>query len=209
MKGWLGCSAVMLVVLAIIAAAVWGTFAYQGLVREQIEVEARWTRIENAYQHRVNLATHLTESVRGGTARAAEVVEPLSEACDRAAQIVLSPEILNEPARFREFEDLHALQSASIADTLSALEKRSDLLSSRSVVELRDQLEAAERKLVTEGASFNEAAERYNRVIRPFPASMIARLFDFEPKPLLEVGEETTPTDTGSDDDEGTPSPAE
>jgi LemA protein len=182
MKRWIGCSVVTLsVATGAVVVGAWSVLSYHVLVREQIAVEARWSRIENIYQRRWSLARRLAETARDA-ARDPAPVESLAETCDRAAGIILSPEILNDPGRLDELMRLDASQRVFIAGTIESV-RFSDGASFRA---LDRDLTATEGDLEVACGRFNETVTDYNRLIARFPMSLFARLYGFRTLPSID-----------------------
>ena len=183
MKRWIGCSVVTLsVTTGAVVVGAWSVLSYHVLVREQIEVEARWSRIENVYHRRWSLARRLADTARAA-ARDPAPVDSLAETCDRAAGIILSPEILNDRARLDELLRLEASQRTFIAGTLESVRSR-DAGSFRA---LDQDLKATEEDLAAASERFNESVRGYNRLIGRFPMSLFARLYGFRVKPSIDT----------------------
>jgi LemA protein len=182
MKRWIGCSVVTLsVATGAVVVGAWSVLSYHVLVREQIEVEARWSRIENVYHRRWSLAKRLADSARG-VARDQAPVDSLAETCDRAAGIILSPEILNDPQRLDELVRLEASQRTFIAGTFDSIRSPG----SGSFRALEEDLKATEEDLEVACDRFNESVTEYNRLIGRFPMSLFARLYGFRTKPSID-----------------------
>jgi LemA protein len=193
MKRWIGCSVVTLsVATGAVVVGAWSVLSYHVLVREQIEVEARWSRIENVYHRRWSLATRLADTARDA-ARDPAPVDSLAETCDRAAGIILSPEILNDPERLDELLRLEASQRAFIAGTLESVRSRDG----GSLRALEQDLKATEEDLAVACDRFNESVKEYNRLIGRFPMSLFARLYGFRAKPSID----SSPAPPAIDDD--------
>jgi LemA protein len=183
MKRWIGCSVVTLsVATGAVVVGAWSLLSYHVLVREQIELEARWSHIENVYHHRWSLATRLADTARS-VAQDPAPVDSLTESCDRASRIILSPEILNDPERLRELQSLESSQRAAIAETLESVRFRGD----GSIRALDEDLRATEEDLADARDRFNASVAEYNRLIRRFPMSLFARLYGFRPKPSIDT----------------------
>lgn len=183
MKRWIGCSVVTLSVVAgAVVAGAWSLLSYHVLVRERIEVEAKWSRIENVYHRRWSLATRLADAARGA-ARDPAPVESLSESCDRAARIILSPEILNHPERLDELRQLELSQRAAIAETLESVRSRDD----GSIRALDADLKGMDESLAIACDRYNDSVVDYNLLIGRFPMSLYARLYGFRAMPSIDA----------------------
>ena len=60
-----GCSGLAVLIFVAIVAIVWGVSIYNGLVKEQENVEKAWGNVENVYQRRADLIPNLVETVKG------------------------------------------------------------------------------------------------------------------------------------------------
>ena len=191
MKRLIGCSFLTLALVgATVALGAWSLLSYHVLVRERIEVEASWSRIENVYQRRFSLSTHLAESARAaGVDDRAE--QSLSESCERVSQIILTPEILNDPQRLRELQRLDDSQAAAAAAVVRSLAPGS--AGGAEITDLDRRLRATRGALTDEGDRFNRAARRFNHVIGRVPMSWFARLYGFHAVPLIEAAAIVSP----------------
>jgi LemA protein len=189
MKRWIGCSVVTLSVVAgAVVVGAWSLLSYHVLVRERIEVEANWSRIENVHHRRWSLATRLADAARGA-ARDPAPVESLSETCEHASRIILSPEILNDPERLDELRRLELSQRAAIAETLDSVRSPDD----GSIEALDEDLRETDGSLAAACDRFNDSVVDYNQLIDRFPMSLFARLYGFSAMPSIEAA----PPDAG------------
>lgn len=182
MKRWIGCSVVTLSVVAgTVVVGAWSLLSYHILMREQIEVEAKWSHIENVYQRRWSLAMRLADAARGAS-RDPVPVESLSESCDRAGRIILSPEILHDPERLDELRQLEHAQRAAITETLESVGSAED----GSIRTLGADLKRTDESLEAACDRFNDSVVDYNRLIGRFPMSLFARLYGFRAMPSID-----------------------
>jgi LemA protein len=177
------------ITLAVAALLSWAVLTYVGLTREEIRVEASWARMENTWQRRMDLVSELIDRGRASRIVDNETLERLAAIHGRASTIVLTPEILNMTDRFVECQRLQAELSNSLSGPLGAVDgtERAGL---EAVV--RD-LRSAQAQIVRQGSVFNDDVNSYNERIDRFPVSVIARLFDFTPKPPLRIQDEGAP----------------
>ena len=188
MKGWLGCGVVVLVlVLIVLGAVAWGVGVYNGLVQKQVEVDKAWSQVQNVYQRRMDLIPNLVETVKGAANFEKSTFTEVTEARAKASQMVLSPEILNDPARFRQFQQAQGELSGALSRLLVTVENYPQLTATQNFRELQSQLEGAENRIAVERRRFNETVQVYNTAIRVVPASLVAGLFRFAPKSFFEA----------------------
>ncbi len=188
MKGWIGCAVVALVVLVIALGAVgWGIGVYNGLVRQQVSVDTAWSQVQNVYQRRMDLIPNLVETVKGAANFEKSTFTEVTEARAKASQMTLSPQLLDDPAKFRQFQQAQGELSGAISRLLVTVENYPQLTASQNFRELQSQLEGAENRIAVERRRFNETVQAYNTSIRVFPGSLVAGFFRFGPKAFFEA----------------------
>jgi LemA protein len=187
MKGRLGCIVLGVVVLVLGGLVLWGVGAYNGLVRKQVAVDGAWANVENVYQRRADLIPNLVETVKGVANFEKSTLTAVVEARAKATQIVLSPEVVNDPAKFRQFQAAQGELSSALARLLAVAESYPELKANQNFLELQSQLEGTENRIAVERRRFNEVVQEYSTAIRVFPASIVAKLAGFVPKAFFEA----------------------
>jgi LemA protein len=150
-------------------------------------VDTAWSQVQNVYQRRMDLIPNLVETVKGAANFEKSTFTEVTEARAKASQMVLTPEVLNDPVRFRQFQQAQGELSGAISRLLVTVENYPQLTASQNFRELQSQLEGAENRIAVERRRFNETVQAYNTAIRVFPASMLAGLFGFQPKAFFEA----------------------
>jgi len=188
MKGWMGCGIVAIVLLIVLlAVGGWAIGIYNGLVQKQIAVDGAWAQVENAYQRRADLVPNLVETVKGAAAFEQETFTAVTEARAKVGQMTVTPEILNDPAKFRQFQQAQGELSSALSRLLATVENYPQLRATESFRDLMVQLEGTENRIAVARGDFNGTVQDYNRSIRVFPASMLAGMFGFGPKAFFEA----------------------
>ena len=196
MKGRMGCIVLAVIAVIGIGLVVWGFGAYNGLVKKQVAVDGAWANVENVYQRRADLIPNLVETVKGVANFEKSTLTAVVEARAKATQIVLSPEVVNDPAKFRQFQAAQGELSSALARLLAVAENYPELKANQNFLELQSQLEGTENRIAVERRRFNEFVQEYNTSIRVIPASIVAKLTGFTPKSFFEAdaGAEKAPT---------------
>jgi LemA protein len=196
MKGRVGC--IVLVVIALIAGGcvLWGIGVNNGLVKKQVAVDRQWSNVENVYQRRADLIPNLVETVKGVANFEKSTMTAVVEARAKATQIVLSPELVNDPAKFKQFQQAQGELTGALSRLLAVAENYPELKANQNFLELQSQLEGTENRIAVERRNFNEAVGEYNTAVRVFPASVVASIRGFAPKSFFEAdpGAEKAPT---------------
>jgi len=188
MKGWIGCGVVALVLLVVALGVVgWGVGVYNGLVRQQVAVDTAWSQVQNVYQRRMDLIPNLVETVKGAANFEKSTFTEVTEARAKASQMTLSPQILDDPAKFRQFQQAQGELSGALSRLLVTVENYPQLTASQNFRELQSQIEGSENRIAVERRNFNQAVQGYNTAIRVFPGSLVAGFFRFGPKAFFEA----------------------
>jgi LemA protein len=183
MKKSLGCIIAFVVVALIIA--VWAMGQYNGLVQSREAVNTAWAQVENVYQRRMDLIPNLVATVKGVAAFEKDTYIAVAEARSKAGQIKITPEMLNDPAAFKQFEASQAALGSALSRLLAVAENYPQLKANQNFLELQSQLEGTENRIAVERRKFNEVAQGYNTKIKSFPANLLAGLFGFRERPYF------------------------
>jgi LemA protein len=188
MKAMMGCGVVALILIAVLGGIfVWGVGINNGLVQKQIAVDAGWAQVENVYQRRADLIPNLVETVKGAANFEKGTLQAVIDARARATQMVVSPEVLNDPAKFRQFQQVQGELSGALSRLMAVAEAYPDLKANRNYLELQSQLEGTENRIAQERQRFNATVQTYNTAIRVFPASLVASFRDFGKKEFFQA----------------------
>src|SRR5438128_12569869 len=189
-----------LVVIGVIVLIVVLGFAtlfgvYNGFVAADQAVSEKWAQVQNVYQRRADLIPNLVETVKGFAAQEKGVLEAVTQARASAGSIKATPELLNDPAAFKKFQDAQGQLSGALSRLLVTVERYPELKSNQNFLTLQSQLEGTENRITVERQRYNEAVRNYNTRLRTFPASLVAGMMGFRPKAFFEAapGSETAP----------------
>src|SRR6185295_18612637 len=136
---------VLLVVLLI-----WGVAGYNRIVRLDNAVEGAWAQVENVYQRRLDLIPNLVETVKGVAAFEKETYTAVAEARAKASQISMTPGVLDDPARMRQFQEAQGEVSSALSRLLVTVERYPELKANQNFLELQSQLESTENRIAVE-----------------------------------------------------------
>jgi LemA protein len=167
-------SIIVLVLAISIGVVTWGIGAYNSLVALDEGVTQAWSQVQNQYQRRLDLIPNLVETVRGYAKQEQEVFIKVTEARAKAGQFTVTPQVLNDPASLKKFEELQGEVSSALSRLLAVAENYPNLKSSENFLTLQSQLEGTENRIAVERRRFNEAVQLYNTKVRRFPISIVA-----------------------------------
>ena len=184
---------VIVLILVIGFASLFGV--YNGFVTAEQGVNEKWAQVQNVYQRRADLIPNLVETVKGFAAQEKTVLEEVTRARASAGSIKATPELLNDPANFKRFQDAQNQLGGALSRLLVTVERYPELKSNQNFLALQSQLEGTENRITVERMRFNEAVRDYNTRIKLMPGALVARVMGFKEKAFFEAvpGSETVP----------------
>jgi LemA protein len=189
----LGCVGAIVSALLLIVGVggCWGVGIYNGLVDSEETVESQWAQVENTYQRRADLIPNLVRTVQGSADFERETLEAVVEARARVGQMNVSPEILENPGAFAQFEQAQDALSSALSRLLVVVERYPEIRSTAAFQDLMVQLEGTENRITVERMRYNEVARDFNAQVRRFPANLLIGLmgWDFDQKAYFEAQE--------------------
>jgi LemA protein len=186
MKGLVALGLVAVVVLGLVF---WGIQVNNDLTRKDVLVDEAWSQVENVYQRRLDLVPNLVNTVKGAAEFQQETFTAVTEARAKASSIVVTPEMLNDPAALQRFQQAQSELSGALSRLLATVENYPQLTATEGFRDLMVQLEGTENRIATERRRFNEVVRDFNQSVRVFPASVIAGLRGFTAKAMFEADE--------------------
>ena len=183
-----GCSGLAVLIFVAIVAIVWGVSIYNGLVKEQENVEKAWGTVENVYQRRADLIPNLVETVKGYAKHEQETLEGVIEARANATKVTIDPTNMT-PEDLQKYQAAQGDVTNALSKLIAVAEAYPDLKANQNFLELQSQLEGTENRITVERNKFNEAAQTYNTKRRTFPTNIIAGIFGFGDKPYFQAQE--------------------
>jgi len=132
--------------------------------------KAAWSEVLNQYQRRADLIPNLVETVKGYATQEREVLEAVVQARAKATQVTVSPEMLEDPAAFRAFQEGQAGLTGALSRLLAVVENYPDLKSNQNFLALQAQLEGTENRIAVARRDYIEAVRVYNTSLRTFPS---------------------------------------
>lgn len=176
----LGVAGAVVLVVIIIAVAITGS--YNGLVKKQNFVEQQFAQIDVVLERRYDLIPNLVNAVRGALQQEQEVFGQIAEARTRYA---------GNPTA----ENANQVESA-LSRLLVIVEQYPQLQSNQNIQALQAELAGTENRIAVERRRYNEVATDYNNAVETMPRAIVANLFGFDSKELLNAPEaaRTAPT---------------
>ena len=163
---------------------------YNTLQSQDEQVKSAWSEVINQYQRRTDLVPNLVNTVRGAAAQERGVLEAVTNARARASAIQATPELINDPEAFRQFQQAQGELTSALSRLLVTVEAYPQLQSIQAFRDLQAQLEGVENRIAVARKRYIEAVQGYNTTVRSFPSNLTAKLFGFEVKANFTVENE-------------------
>jgi LemA protein len=173
----------------------WAVKVRNNLVTSEENVNQSWAQVQNVYQRRYDLVPNLVETVKGYAAHERETFITVTEARSKVGQIQLSEDVLDNPEKFKQYQQAQSELGGALSRLLAVAENYPQLKANENFLQLQSQLEGTENRIAVERRRFNEAAQAYNTLLRRFPENIVAQFFGFKTRPYFEalVDAQTTP----------------
>jgi len=203
-------SAVLAIAVLVIIPLVFWVWMHNSLVSREEHVFNAWAQTESNFQRRADLIPALVDTVSrylkhesetltavtaeraGATAGLAKAVDDVIRAQKESAKIASGrgEKIIEEQAPLTALYQAQAAVGRSMTQLLAVAEDYPELRSSDQFLELQAQIEGTENRINVARMRFNEAVRGYNGAIRMLPASLVARVGNFQRKAYFRTEEE-------------------
>lgn len=173
---------IFLIIVAILGFWAWKT--YNGLVDKDEAVNKAWGDVEAAYQRRFDLIPNLVNVVKGYAEHEEKTFKEVTEARNKATQMTISADSLNEET-MAKFQEAQAQLQGSLSRLMAITEAYPELKANEEFLKLQSSLEGTENRINEKRKDFNAAVEPYNKAVRRFPANILSGMFGFETKAMF------------------------
>lgn len=163
---------------------------YNTLQSTDEAIKAQWAEVLNQYQRRADLIPNLVKTVEGFAKQERDVILGVTEARSKVGGIQATPELINDPAAFQQFQAAQGELSSALSKLLVVVERYPDLKSDANFRDLQAQLEGTENRIAVARKRYIEAVQEYNVTVRSFPSNLTAMVFGFKTKPSFTVENE-------------------
>jgi LemA protein len=180
----------LMTLVLVMAAANLAGCGYNKLQNQDEAVKAAWSEVINQYQRRADLIPNLVATVKGFAAQEERVLVGVTEARAKATSIQLTPELINNPQAFQQFQQAQGQLTQALKSLLVTVERYPELKSDANFRDLQAQLEGTENRITVARNRYIDAVRAYNVTVREFPTNLTAKMFDYEVKPNFTVENE-------------------
>ncbi|MGA8258578.1 MAG: LemA family protein [Arenicellales bacterium] len=136
------------------------------------QVKAAWSQVQNQYQRRADLIPNLVETVKGYAAQEKNVLIAVTEARSKVSSMQVSPDIINDQQKMKEFEQAQAKLTGALSRLMVVVERYPDLKSNQNFLALQSQLEGTENRISVARRDYIQAVQKYNTELRTYPGKI-------------------------------------
>ena len=206
-KIWLGCAAVLVVVILIVGLSLAGT--YNRLVNLSQQTDRQWSQVENQYQRRADLVPNLVATVQGAAEFEKQTLTDVVNARASVGRAQISPGTApTDPAALAQFEQAQNALGAALQRLLVVVERYPELKANANFRDLQAQLEGTENRIAVARNDYNGAAQAYNTARLRFPTNLVAGMLGFKEKAYFRAAPGSERAPAVRFDFKGTPAPA-
>ena len=203
MKSWL------LKIGAVLAMAVSLTgCGYNDFQRLDEATKSAWSEVVNQYQRRADLIDNLVNTVKGEAKFEQDTLNQVISARAKATSIQVTPETLNNPQAFQQFQAAQGELSSALSRLMVTVERYPDLKANKAFSDLRVALEGTENRIAVARNRYIQTVQEYNVLARSFPTNLTGMVFGYKPKENFTVANEAAISNAPRVDFGTSPTPA-
>lgn len=181
---------IWLAMLALIAALGLSGCGYNDFQRLDEQVKGAWSEVLNQYQRRADLIPNIVATVKGEANFEQETLTKVIEARSRATSIQATPELINNPQAFEQFQRAQGELTSALSRLMVVAEAYPNLKANAAFQDLRTQLEGTENRITVARNRYIKSVADYNVLARSFPTNLTAMMFGYDVKPNFTVQNE-------------------
>lgn len=203
MKSWL----IKIGAMLALAASLTGC-GYNDFQRLDETTKSAWSEVVNQYQRRADLIDNLVNTVKGEAKFEQDTLNQVIAARAKATSIQVTPETLNNPEAFKQFQAAQGELSSALSRLMVTVERYPDLKANKAFADLRVALEGTENRIAVARNRYIEAVKEYNVLARSFPTNLTGMIFGYKPKENFTVANEAAISNAPRVDFGASPAPA-
>lgn len=173
-------SGLLIILGGIVAIAGFVILIYNGLVMKRQRVNQAFADVDVQLKQRQNLIPNLVETVKGYAGHEKETLE----------EVIAARNAAQSASTAGEMSAAEGMLTGALGKLFALAEAYPDLKANQNFMELQQELSVIEDKLAAARRFYNSAVQDYNTSREQFPGSIIAGMFNFEPREFFDVGVE-------------------
>lgn len=166
--------------LLLIIFVIWLVSTYNNFVRLKNAIEEAFSIMDVYLKKRYDLVPNFVETVKGYAKHEKETLEKVIAARNACATAGSTEDKMENEARLTS-----VLKQLSVV-----IEKYPELKADKNFIELQNTLKNLENEIASSRKYYNGVVKQYNTKREVFPSNLIAKMFNFDKKPLYEVDSE-------------------
>ncbi len=159
---------------------IWVIAAYNGFVRLKNGIEEAFSTMDVYLKKRYDLIPNLVETVKGYASHEKETLERVISARNMAVSAT----------SLEDRVEKENILSGTLKSLFAVTEAYPDLKANTNFLELQGELTKIENEIASSRKYYNAIVKTYNIKRETFPNVIIAGIFNFNKKPMFEVGGE-------------------
>jgi LemA protein len=180
MKRWL----IPVILIAVIGYIVlrcigWVVGFNNTAVEYEENAKTAWSNVESSYQRRNDLIGNLVKTVQGAADFEKETLTDVINARSKATSVNINAGDLT-PEKMAQFQQAQVGMSGALSKLLVSVERYPELKANANFLELQSQIEGTENRINVTRDRFNAGVNVYNKLIKKFPGSFLAGIFNFD-----------------------------
>ncbi len=157
--------------------------SYNGFVDKDEQCNSQWSKVQVQYQRRLDLIPNLVSAVKGYATHESATLEKVIVARNKAMN---TP---SDEASSLQYEKVQSAVTSAIRDINVVIERYPELKANENFLALQSQLEGTENRIAVERKRYAEFVQIYNKSVRIFPKSIVAKVFSFNQKEYYQADE--------------------
>jgi LemA protein len=176
-----------ILLIAVVAAVVWGISAYNGLIQLKGDTLNAWKQIDVQLKRRHDLIPNLVNAVKGAMDFERDTLEAVIQARNQAVKI--QAETL-PTGGVKKLAAAEATLGAALSRLNVVEERYPQLKATANIGQLQEELTSTENRVAFARQLYNDTATSYNVRQQQFPWTLIAGMAKAEIVELWEITDE-------------------
>jgi LemA protein len=178
---------VLVVVVLVIAALVYGVAVYNRLVALRNRFRNAYAQIDVQLKRRYDLIPNLVETAKGYLSHERETLQAVTTA--RANALNASQQASQTPGDPQAMRNLGGAEGAlmgALGRFFAVVENYPDLKANQNMLQLSEELASTENRVAFARQAYNDSVQSYNTYRESFPPSVLASMYGFDAAQFLE-----------------------
>lgn len=182
---------IIVIIIAIILGFV-GCNGYNGLVKQDQQVQQVWSNVETQYQRRTDLYSSVIKTIEGSANFEKSTLTSVINARAQATSVKVD---INDPATLAKYQAAQGELQNAFSKLMAVSEAYPDLKTTKAFQDFQTQIEGTENRINIARRDYNAAVNTYNLQVKTFPKNIMAGIFGFHAKAYYQAdaGSEKNP----------------